>query len=257
MKAKTLIEVIDAAALSHWVESPFKQRGALMFVGPPGTLKTSIIKAALEDYPNALFLSDLNVNSLMSLRETLVSGRYTTIAFPEFEKLYARKADTASNIEAHLKQLIEEGFTRASFEEQDAIACTARTLVIGAMTTTFYSQHIKRWNDNGFKRRILWCGMRLHNSNMIMDAIRKWETIPLDGIQRRVPRSMIKYDLTEEDSKLVEKILQGQWEATPYVLLKKIYCVLRWKYKEDKQQPLRILKEFSEGLNNQMAEIFI
>lgn len=257
MKAIELIEVLDAAAISSYVESPFPQRGAIMIVGPPSSLKTSIITMALQDMPNKVILSDLNVNSLMDMREALISGRYSTIAFPEFEKLYMRKADTASNVEGSIKQLIEEGFTRASFEEQDAISFTARALVIGAMTHSFYNSRIAKWRESGFKRRILWLGVRLRDPDQIMESVHKWARIQLDGIPRRYPVQNIPYNLTDGESKYIQKMLEGQWEVTPYVLLKKILCVLKWKYPKEADIPMHLMKQLRPLLNNQMGEIEI
>lgn len=256
MTPQTLVELIDAAHLTSFIQSPFPQRGALMIVGPPGSLKTTFMKVALREYPSALFLSDLNINSLMGIRESLISGRYRTIAFPEYEKLYQRKADTASNIEGTIKQLIEEGFTRASFEEQDAIAYTARTLVIGAMTYNFYSRMVGRWRESGFKRRILWVGIQLSNPDKVMQAIRKWELIEMDGIQRRFPTKDIPFNITEKESLAVEKMLEGQWEATPYVLMKKMLAVLKWKYgARHPKKPMQLMEELGSCINNKLGII--
>lgn len=227
-----------------------------MIVGPPGSMKTTFIRVALAEHPSALMLSDLNINSLMSLRDSLISGRYHTIAFPEYEKLYQRKAETSANIEGTIKQLIEEGFTRASFEEQDAITSTARTLVIGAMTYSFYNRMIAKWRESGFKRRILWVGIKLSNPERIMESIRKWELIELDGIPRRYTSKEIPFDVGDAESRAIEKMLEGQWEVTPYVLLKKIYAVLKWKYaKTDPAKPMKIMKELSACINNKLGVI--
>lgn len=255
MTPQTLIEIIDAAHLTSFITSPFPQRGCMMIVGPPGSMKTTFVRVALAEHPSALFLSDLNINSLMSLRESLVSGRYRTIAFPEYEKLYQRKADTAANIEGTIKQLIEEGFTRASFEEQDAITYTARTLVIGAMTYSFYNKMIGKWRESGFKRRILWLGVKLSNPDKVMEAIRKWELIEIDGIPRRYPTKDIPFDVTDAESRQIEKMLEGQWEATPYVLLKKIFAVLKWKYAKEPGKAMKLMKELGTCIDNKLGII--
>lgn len=228
-----------------------------MIVGPPGAMKTTFIRAALHEHPSALFLSDLNINSLMRLRDSLVSGRYRTIAFPEYEKLYQRKADTASNIEGTIKQLIEEGFSRASFEEQDAITSISRTLVIGAMTYSFYNQMISKWRESGFKRRILWLGVKLFDPDKVMEAVRNWELIEIGGIMRRYPTRSIPFKVSESESLAIEKMLEGQWEATPYVLLKKIYAVLKWKYSKEPSKPMAIMRELQECMNNKLGEIVL
>lgn len=258
MTAQTLVEIIEAAHLTSFItNSPFPQRGALMIVGPPGSMKTTFIRVALTGHPSALFLSDLNINSLMSLRDSLVSGRYSTIAFPEYEKLYQRKADTSANIEGTIKQLIEEGFSRASFEEQDAITSNAKTLVIGAMTYSFYNNMIGKWRESGFKRRILWAGIKLAEPDKIMEAIRKWELIDIGDIIRRYPTKDIPFDVSDVESRTIEKMLEGQWEATPYVLLKKIYAVLKWKHVKEPGKAMKLMKEFSVCLDNKLGIIYL
>jgi len=255
MTPQTLIEVIDCAHLTSFINSPFPQRGALMIVGPPGSMKTTFIRVALSEHPSSLFLSDLNINSLMKLRDSLVSGRYRTIAFPEYEKLYQRKADTSANVEGTIKQLIEEGFSRASFEELDAITTTARAFIVGALTYDFYNRMIGKWRESGFKRRILWVGISLENPDRIMEAIRKWELIEIDGIPRRYPSKEIPFNVTDAESRKIEGMLKGQWEATPYVLLKKILAVLKWKYPREPKKPMRIMEELADCLDNKMGII--
>jgi hypothetical protein len=257
LKPQVIIEILDAAHLTSFIESPFPQRGGIMIVGPPGAFKTTMTQVALLEHPSALFLSDLNINSLMSIRESLVSGRYRTIVFPEYEKLYQRRPDTAANIEGTIKQLVEEGFTRASFEEQDAITYTARVLVIGAMTYSFYSRRLAAWRENGFKRRFLWCGIKLSNPDRVMHAIREWQRIELDGIPRRYPSRSIPFEVSTGESRTLEKMMEGQWEATPYVLIKKILAVLKWKYPKEPSKPMEIIREFSECINNRLGVVEI
>lgn len=249
MKPQTLIDVFDAAHLTRYVESEeFPKRGGIMVVGPPGALKTSLMLLGIQVYPDALILSDLNVTSLMGLRDELIGGRFSTIVFPEFEKLYQRKAESSSNVEGTLKQLVEDGFTRASFEPQGMISMNARAMVIGAQTYSFYTKHYQNWKNDGFLRRFLWCSIKLKNPDRILQSIHKWEKIQLDGIPRKHPTGIIKMNVEENESKFLLECLQTQQEATPFVLLKKIMAVLKWKYKNDPKRPMQIMKEFSQCL---------
>ena len=92
-----------------------------MLIGPPGALKTTMIEDSYNIYPNALIVADLNINTLMALRQDLVSGRFSTIAFTEFEKLYQRRADTAAFFRHHQgdsRQLKKESFTDKRWPSQ-------------------------------------------------------------------------------------------------------------------------------------------
>jgi len=255
MKPETLIEVIEAGHLTSFVQSEFPQRGGIMLIGPPGVLKTTFIESAVYGYPSALVLSDLNINSLMKLRESLISGRFSTVAFPEFEKLYARKAETASNVEATIKQLVEEGFTNASFEDQDAITTKVKAFILGAMTHSFYKTKVSIWRESGFKRRFLWVGIRLGDPDRIMKAIRHNKKIELGGIWRRHPTGSIPFHLTQKECKEIEKHMASQWEATPYALIQKIFAVLKWKYEDQPGKAMAIISDFAASIKNELADV--
>src|SRR6266849_9404066 len=111
MKVRSVLEVLDAAHLTKFVHSPFPTRGGILLIGPPETLRTTLIDSALSDYPDALVLSDINVKQLIEMREDMSAGKITTLAFTELAKLYARNPAVAKNIEGHIMALVEEGLS--------------------------------------------------------------------------------------------------------------------------------------------------
>jgi hypothetical protein len=230
MLTQHLLEFIDASHHTPFVHSPFEQRGAILIISSPNALKTTLITTALKRYPNALILSDLNVNSLTQLKSEL--HRYPTLAFPSFEKLYSRNPHTASNVEGHLIGLVEEGFSKASFEDSRMFSSVSRALVVAATTDNFYWAHWKRWNESGFLRRFLVMYWHVANESKIFDAVHNWELLSIDDIKRRAPEQTIPYNLTEDESAVLRGMLRDQLSTTPYVLLKKIACVLKWKYEQ-------------------------
>src|SRR6266849_1514734 len=117
MKPVTLIEILDAAHLIVFVDSPYLQRGGIMLVGPPETLRTTVIDIALKQHPGALRLSDLNMKSLTGMKDDFTNGRYSTVGFLDYQKLYERNQSTSSNMEGTIRQMIEEGFTRTSHDD--------------------------------------------------------------------------------------------------------------------------------------------
>jgi hypothetical protein len=260
MNKITLLEVLDAAHLSKHVNGPYTQRGGIMILGPPATLKTTFIKNALEDHHDALVLSDVNIQTLISLRDDLRTGRYNTLAFTELEKLYQRRADTASNIEGSLKQMVEEGFHRASFEDQRLSISKTRCMVIGAMTNDFYARHFDEWEKSGFARRFLWCNIELENAYKLMDAVAAWELLSLGEYRSKSPgNKSIPYNVTKAENDQLRLMLKTQrGTITPFVLLKKILCVLKWKYgKREHGKPMRIMRDFSECLTDHGAQIHL
>lgn len=258
MKKTTLLEILDAAHLTKMVQSPFEQRGGMMLVGPPASLKSTLIKSAIDEHYDALVVSDLNIQTLVKLRDDLRSGRYGTIAFLEFEKLYARRADTSSNIEATLKQLVEEGFHRASFEDQRMASTASRCLVVGAMTSNFYENHFSQWNNDGFLRRFLWCHYTVTNAHLLMDAIADWQPLDLGTYSSKNPgNKFIPYKVNDTENNLIRKWLKDQpGQQTPFVLMKKILSVLHWKYdKESSKKALRIMEDFAQCLRSDGAQM--
>lgn len=261
MHKSTLLDVLDAAHLSVYVSGPFPERGGVMIVGPPESLKTSMMNKVFTNHPDASVMGDANVKTLTDMRPDLLSGKYNTIAFPEFPKLYERRADTAKHVEGTIRQLVDEGFIRPSFVDQRAASSPARCLVIGAMTEGFYSLHFKEWLDSGFLRRFIWCVINIRNRRPLMAAIRDWERLDLGSYQTKVPGSgSIPFHKNPVIASELEAMIREQpGGATPLILMQKIYSVLRWKYEANEPgKAINILRDFAPCLKkDSYAEIFL
>jgi len=253
MRASSIIECVSAIHQSKFVNGDFEQRGGIMIVAPPGTLKSTIIKLALEDYPDALLLSDLNINTLTAMKNSLIDGRYTTLGFGEFEKLYQRNPATAINIEAHIKALVEEGFLRSSFEDQRTQSLAARCAVVGGITPSCYAQRFARWMDNGFARRFMFSSYTLHNPEAIMQAIEQWKLINFGKVMGMTPgNKKIPYSITPEENKFIRSAIASQpTREGPFVIAKKMFCVLKWRHGAKKAK--MIFSDFSESLRTKGA----
>lgn len=248
-----MIEVLDAAHLSASIGGDFQQRGGIMLVGPPETLRTTMIELALKVHPDALLLGDVNMNTLTSLKEGLTSGRYATLGFLDYQKIHERHSSTASNIEGTLRQLMEEGFTRTSHEDPTMPSTRARALVIAAVVESFFSRHRKNWSENGYMRRWLVCLMHIdiRNKRKITDAISAWKKLEFDGILRRCPVNVMPCDLKKEEDEYCKWLVREQMSmATPFALMKKIYAVLKWKHAKTPKQVRIILDDFAPCLLN-------
>jgi hypothetical protein len=257
MNPTSVIECLSALHQSKYVQGDFDQRGGVMLVAPPGTLKSTLIRLALEDYPDALVLSDLNINTLTQLKSSIVDQRYTTLGFGEFEKLYQRNPATANNIEAHIKALVEEGFQRASFEDQRAQMFAARCAVIGGITPALYTRLMGKWIDNGFARRFIFCIYSLRDRESIMTAIDRWQHIQFGQVHLSSPgNKRIPYTITHEENKIVRAMIATQpAREGPFVLCKKILCVLKWRHGPKKALP--ILRDFAESFHAKGARLEI
>jgi hypothetical protein len=260
MKVSSLVEVISAAHLSHYVQSPFKERGGIMLVGPPGSFKTTIAEIT-DCYPNAGVASDLTIKQASRFREDMSGGKLTTIAFTDFSKLYQRHSSTAANIEGFLRGITAEGYRTTNWEDSRAQMIPARALVVGCMTQSFYMQHITQWKEDGFSRRFLWSFFRLANPDIIIDAIAKETKIEFtgNGFNARIPTTnFIKMDCSKEEVKQLLKFARFQdSKEIGLILLKKMLSALKWKFPKERRKPIKILEEFSQSLGKDGAVMTI
>lgn len=250
VRASTFLEVICAAHISSYVESPYESFGGVMLVGPPEALKTSFL-SVLDRYPNALVLSDLNIKTLTAMRQDISAGQIRTLALTEIRKLYERNIQTAANIEGHIRALVDEGFRAASFQDQRVRGFTARCMVMAGMTEKFYMEHFEKWSDSGFSRRFLWCIYRLKDPNAILRAIEKWTKLDVGTVPIiEIPASgVIQNAVSDKERQWILTLLKFQTggKVIPFQLMSRILATLRWHYKRtgDKRDPIDTLKEFA------------
>lgn len=260
MKLSSLVEVVTAAHLSAYVESDFKSRGGIMLVAPPASLKSTVIRQ-LEVFPNAMVLSDANVQQLMKIRDDVANGYFQTLAFMEVEKLYQRNDATSANVEGHLKGMVEDGFAHSMQADQRMTVRQARCLVVGGMTYGLYKRRFQQWQDDGFARRFLWCHYVLEDRQAIMRAIHEWQPLKIasNPIVFGLPKgSRIPYNVTPAESGQIGKWLAYYKEAeTPFILLKKILSVLKWRHVEKPKWAMDVLQDFSQCLTRSGAEMSI
>jgi hypothetical protein len=258
MKISTFLEVLWAATLTHRVRSRFASRGGLFLVSPPGQLKTSLL-SCFEDYYGVLGYSDLTTTSLVQARDLIASNKAHTIVLYDLQKLYERRPDTAANIEGNLRSIMDEGFTTANYENvsKNAITSKARALVMAACTNRFYQNKLASWEVTGMARRVMFCVYKLRRPEKIQQAIMQDRPIELVMNGVSVPVNLeISGEISKTDENLLRKIMQRQPEDVPMILMRKILCVLKWKYKRMRKPDSshRILTEFSECLKSE-AEV--
>ena len=240
MKAPDLLEVLCAAHLGNMVEGPFHDRGGIMIVGPPAVLKTTFVNVIDQQYQDAISMSDINVQSLIRLRDAISSGKINTIVLPEFSKIYERQDTTARNVEGTLRALTAEGFAAASFEDSRINRLTARAMVIGAMTPPTVELRFRGWEESGFNRRFLWALIRLSDPLALEKAAISWTRInfrmahvPMVPLGSQIPNKTTQRERQRCAS--IVKYQPGGDHAIQLQLLIRILAVLRWWYAESGQ----------------------
>jgi hypothetical protein len=221
-----MVYFLHAAHWSYLVGSKWGCRGGIFLVAHPGALKSQTIET-LQIHERALILGDANVPSITRLRDDVALGRYRTLGFTEFEKLYQRNQTTAMNVEGHIRAFVDEGFRHPVWEDSRMTGRKAFCMVIGAMTPLCYSQHYTKWLDSGFGRRFLWINYCLSDPGILTEAIHRWQKIKFPGLTvLQVEEEEIPYNLTETESKELQKMLDVD-ANTSFVLLKKIAVILK------------------------------
>jgi hypothetical protein len=259
MQLRSVVEMLCAGHLAHLVESPkeFSSFGGMMFVAPVGHLKTAITKTLDAWKPQASVMSDITIRELSEMREQIASGKITTLGFLELPKLYARNREVASNVEAALQSMADEGFRIPNWLPQNMTVREAKAFIVGAMPPIFYQRHWGDWTHSGWARRFLWCHFQLGNPELVMDAIGAWRPIDFGKLIFAYPASgRIPFDCSETESDFVRGLLRqtkAGYEAVPFILMKKMMCVLKWRYdelgaKHAAEKAIEILADFSECL---------
>ena len=230
---RQLVEVISAVHLAHYVDGGLEQRGGLMLVAPPGALKSTLSETA-QFYPDALLLTDVNVQMLADLRDGMVGGNVSTLIFSEFAKIYERNPQTASNVEGSLRALASEGFAGASFQDHRINRRKANATIIGAMPPSLVEKNFKRWEETGFNRRFLWATYGVKGTYILDEAASTLQRLDF-GVREviRVPPlgQTIPYILTEEERKRIRLYVAAQpggSHTQQIQLFARVWCVLKW-----------------------------
>lgn len=231
-----------------------------MLVGPPETLRTTVIELSLNQHPSALIVNDINMRSLTSLKDELTAGRYSTIGFLDYQKLYERQGTTSANVEGTLRALMEEGFSKTPHDDPTSASTRARAFLVAAVVESLFKNKAQDWKQTGYLRRWLICLMFMPalSRNKLIQAVHDWKKLEFDGIKRISPTTPIPYNITEEESKrLLVMVREQPSQGTPFVLLKKIYSVLKWKYKDSPGKVADIMTDFSSCLKKDGTGLII
>lgn len=253
VKISTLMECVKAAHLSTFVQSAFPHSAGLFVVGPPGVMKTTILRA-LDPYESVLTLSDVNSKVLTGIiKSQLTSNAIKSLVLPEVQRIYERDPRTASGVEGTIRSLVEEGFAGASFEDPTVSRFTARAFVIGAMTDKFRDDQWQRWNDSGFARRFLWVLVRLGDPSILMNAVEAGRMAQVSDEVVQMPQPIAP--IPPVDSAIRRRIRplvrkQPKPSNVQYELLCRMCAVLKFYYERNKSKkdPLQTIQEFGGAI---------
>lgn len=247
------LSLLAAVHLSSYVDYPHKDRGGMIVVGPPGAIKTTMLKFLDHAYPDALVLSDINVQGLVKIKERVVSNSVRSLVFLEMQKIYERHPQTAFNIEGHLRAFAGEGFTSASFEDQGFAKQTAYATLIGAMTNSLQEKYASHWQESGFARRFLWGLMSLENPRLLDEALINGNLLDISMQEApRLPLNNIIPDYTDagERRELLKWIKhQPAPHTAQLATLIKAWAVLKWNARQSRRSEDRAFQQLRAACN--------
>ncbi|MGH8906831.1 MAG: hypothetical protein ACRD0K_10030 [Egibacteraceae bacterium] len=259
-----MIEVLCAAHLSSYVVSELRERGGLVIIGDPATLKSALLSVIDHNYHNAISLSDINARALTDLRGQIASESIRTIVLPEFAKLYERgNVGTAEHVVGTLRAMAAEGFQAAAFEDSRINRTTAHCTVIGAMPPALQSLRFNQWEVSGLNRRFLWPLVAMKDGELLETSrverrlldleLSSYPPIPTGGV--------IPNDTTREERarcRTLVKYQPGGNHVTQLEMLVRVLAVLQWWYPmigRPREQAMQTVQEFGVSLGRGGARL--
>lgn len=261
-----MIEVLCAVHLSSYVASDLKERGGVILVGDPATLKSALLSAIDRNYYNAISLSDVNVRSLAELRGQLASNAIRTLVLPEFAKLYERgNSGTAEHVVGTIRALAAEGFQAAAFEDSRINRTTAYCTVMGAMPPGVQTMRFGQWEASGLNRRFLWPLLAMKDGELLEMSRIERQLLDLDLPQYPpIPQAgYIPNETTRGERGKCRDLVKyqpGGNHATQLELMVRVLAVLQWWYPmigRPREDAIRTVFEFGRSLAKGGARLWV
>jgi hypothetical protein len=260
------IQVTAAIHLSSRVDAPYTDRGGMIVVGPPGSLKSTVITIVAEHYPDALLLSDINAQMLAQIRDTLTGSSVRTLVIPEMAKLYQRHSATASNVEGYLQALAGEGFSHAAHEDSRVATLKARATILSAITPHSRLAHFPKWEGAGFNRRFLWPLIQLHQPEVLELAVLEWRRLTFGQAALPPlplgPGELIPSSTTRAERDAILQMVRAQPGGSNTIhlqLMTRALSVLRWWYRHAgiKRNAMEPLRAFAQALGKEGTSLVL
>lgn len=264
IRIEDYIESVCSVHLSTFVEAPVPNFGGLMVCGPPGTLKSTIVKT-IDSMDKGLCLSTINMTTFRALVNDIANKKIRTLAFEEFASIYAGDPRTASRVESTLSAMAEQGHSTLGLQDERMQRLEARAAVIGAMVPEFHESKYKRWDDNGFHRRFLWSLIRVHDPDKLINSVVEWQRLDIpDSKVPNIPLSLrIKDSLsTTERRELLRSLKKqpGSDQTTQLRTLCKMTSALAWWYSrtnDKKKDAMKTMRGFCTTLGKHGGELVL
>lgn len=263
IQVEDYIEAVCSVALSTYVDAPVENLGGLQIVGPPGALKSTIVKI-IDSMDKGLCLSAINMTTFRALVNDIAAGKLKALAFEEWATIYAGDPRTASRVETTIAAMVEQGHSTMGLQDERMQRLIARCVVIGAMTPEFHEKHFNRWEDSGFHRRFLWSLVKLSDPDKLVEAVIEWQRIDIPNSRvPNIPLSLrIKDTLSPKERRELQRYLRkqpGSDMTSQLRLLCKMTSALAWWYSRtgNKKDAMKTIRAFCASLGKTGDELII
>lgn len=264
MQLSTLFDILCAAHLTAYVQSPHESRGGIILVAQGESLKTAALEVLEFYHPTALVMTDITVQSIGKLRDRMAAQAVRSLVLTDLQKIYERNPAVASNVEGALRAMVAEGFTSLAFQEQQICRARARAMVFGAVTPSLIEEKWRHWDGSGFARRFMFPLYTLRNPDVIIESVIRQKLIDLGRGVMPVPRNKtIPFDATEAEGDRLHFLLRYQpGQVIQLQVLQKVLSVLKWHYRETgsaapARQAMATIEDFAQSLQKEGTELIL
>lgn len=130
---------------------------SIVLVGPPGKMKTELLMrfygGGQRTNPTIALRSDVTARGLWSILLRADRGRITHVLLTEFNRIFQRKAATASSTIGTMTEMMDEGVFETEVGPQKYSFNGARCGIIGAMTGKTLKRRREMLYESGFLDR--------------------------------------------------------------------------------------------------------
>jgi hypothetical protein len=131
--------------------------------------------------------------------------------------------------------------------------------MFAAMTPSFYTSHINKWEESGYSRRFLWSTYTFEDPEILMRAVTQWTKADLgiDEVPQCPTGGRIEDSLNPEQREEIKTWLrhQPQPHEIQYQIMCKATSVLAWHYRKHniKKTAIDTMRKFAETLQHDAA----
>lgn len=259
------LDTLCALHFASLVQGPINDASGLMLVAPSGGLKSSLLMALNNLYPETSICdSNWYYGKLLKMKSAFYNGGKRSVIIPELSSIYAGDPRTGGRMEQMLQQMAGEGSVATQANDSRWERYEMRAQIFAALTPEFAAKHHKGWEE-GFHRRFLWAHLAMENDEVLMDYLTAWRRAEIEVSQPMIEpaQKVIPALVTYAEAMEIRKMLEPQKDFGPnhtrFVFLLRAFSALKWHYRriQSRKNPLDTIRRFSVCLSREAALLML